>query len=78
MQELPELIAEGETPSSLTAIAFDSNVDGFRPGDRVELIGIYRAQATKVDRHKGTLRTVFNTYLDLVSFSLMNENRYGI
>jgi DNA replicative helicase MCM subunit Mcm2 (Cdc46/Mcm family) len=34
-QELPELVTEGETPSSLTAISFDSNVDGIRPGDRV-------------------------------------------
>ena len=48
VQELPELVAEGETPSSLTAIAFDSNVECFRPGDRIELTGIYRAQSSKV------------------------------
>ena len=35
LQELPELISEGETPSALTAIAFDYNVDKCRPGDRL-------------------------------------------
>ena len=71
IQELPELVVEGETPSALTAIAYDSNVDGYRPGDRVELIGIYRTQPSKVDRFKGTLRTLFNTYLDVVSCSTL-------
>lgn len=39
---------EGETPASITVIGYDENVDGFRPGDRVELIGIYRAYAGKI------------------------------
>lgn len=64
-------MAEGETPSALTAITYDTNVDGFRPGDRIELIGIFRAQSSKIDKHKGTIRTVFNTYLDVISFSLV-------
>lgn len=29
------MVMEGETPASLTVIAYDSNVDAFRPGDRV-------------------------------------------
>jgi DNA replicative helicase MCM subunit Mcm2 (Cdc46/Mcm family) len=47
-QELPELVMEGETPAALTVIAYDNNVDAFRPGDRVELIGIYRAFPARV------------------------------
>jgi DNA replicative helicase MCM subunit Mcm2 (Cdc46/Mcm family) len=39
---------EGETPASITVIGYDTNVDGFRPGDRVELIGIYRAYPAKI------------------------------
>jgi DNA replication licensing factor MCM4 len=77
LQELPELVTEGETPSSLTVIAYDGNVDGFRPGDRLELIGIFRAQPGQVDRYKGTLRTLFNTYLDLISFNPLNQQRLG-
>lgn len=77
-QELPELVTEGESPSALTAIAYDSNVDGMRSGDRVELIGIYRTQAAKIDKSLGTVRTIFNTFLDLVSFSVLEENRFGV
>lgn len=72
IQELPELVTEGETPSSLTVISYDTNVDGVRPGDRVSLIGIYRAQPSKIDRMKGTVRSVFNTYLDLISFNVIS------
>ena len=43
---------EGETPHSLTIICYDNNVDGIRPGDRVEVVGIYRAQSVKVQRIK--------------------------
>jgi len=41
-------VAEGATPSSLSVIAYDSNVDGFRPGDRVEVIGIYRTHPVRI------------------------------
>ena len=75
---MPELVAEGETPSSLTAISYDTNVDSCRPGDRLELIGIYRVQSAKIDRFKGTLRSLFNTYLDVISTSVLDENRYGL
>lgn len=34
-QELPEFVPEGETPCSINLIAYDSNVDSLRPGDRV-------------------------------------------
>lgn len=62
---------EGDTPSSVTIISYDNNVDGMRPGDRVELIGIYRTQGQKVKRNRNTLKSVFNTYIDLISFSII-------
>jgi DNA replication licensing factor MCM4 len=70
-QELPELVEEGATPNSLNVIAYDSNVDGFRPGDRVEVIGIYRAHPLRIDRGKNNLLSVFDTYIDLISFNLL-------
>ena len=67
---------EGETPHSLTIICYDNNVDGIRPGDRVEIVGIYRAQSVKVQRIKSNLKSVFNTYIDLISFRILEENRF--
>jgi DNA replication licensing factor MCM4 len=42
-----------------------------RPGDRVEVIGIYRTQGQKVKRNRNSLKAVFNTYIDLISFSVI-------
>ena len=75
-QELPEYVPEGETPHSLTIISYDSNVEGMRPGDRVEVVGIFRAQPVKVQRVKTNVKSVFNTYIDLISFRVLEENRY--
>lgn len=69
---------EGETPASITVIAYDENVDGFRPGDRVEMIGIYRAYAAKIERSRNQMRTIFSTYIDLVSYDLLEEKKFKI
>lgn len=73
---MPDNVPEGDTPSSVTIISYDNNVDGMRPGDRVEVIGIYRTQGQKVKRNRNSLKSVFNTYIDLISFSVIQEDRY--
>ena len=77
-QELPELVEEGSTPSSLNVIAYDSNVDSFRPGDRVEVIGIYRTHPLRIDKKATHLMSVFDTYIDLISVNLLEENKNRI
>ncbi len=42
IQETPDEIPEGETPYNLTAFAYDDLVDTVRPGDRIEITGIFR------------------------------------
>ena len=48
LQEAPENIAEGETPTTVTLYAFDDLVDVGRPGDRVEVTGIFRAVSGEI------------------------------
>jgi DNA replication licensing factor MCM4 len=43
MQETPDAIPEGETPHTVSMCVFDSLVDEAKPGDRVEITGVYRA-----------------------------------
>jgi len=38
-QEDPSSVPEGETPRSLLMYAFDTNVDGCKPGDKVTMTG---------------------------------------
>ena len=40
------------------------------------MIGIYRTQGQKVKRNRNTLKSVFNTYIDLISLSIIQEDRY--
>jgi DNA replication licensing factor MCM4 len=56
-------------------MAFDFYVDSVKPGDRVEVVGIYRAQAQKITRTKSELGTVYRTYLDMISYQIVDENR---
>ena len=37
LQENPDSIPEGETPATITLMAFDNLVDVARPGDKVEV-----------------------------------------
>lgn len=39
LQETPDEIPEGETPYTLTIMAYDDLVDTVRPGDRIEVRG---------------------------------------
>ena len=77
-QELPEYVPEGETPQSITILAYDNNVDKMKPGDRVEIVGIYRTQPLRVQRAKRVVRSVFNTYVDLISSKIIEDNRYKV
>lgn len=43
IQETPDSIPQGETPHTVTVFAFGDLVDVAKPGDRVEITGIYRA-----------------------------------
>lgn len=52
MQEMLEHLSQGQTPSSVTLIAFDSNVDKVKPGDSVEVTGIYRCNMVRVAKGK--------------------------
>ncbi len=42
LQETPDAIPEGETPHTVSLYAYDELVDVARPGDRVDITGVYR------------------------------------
>ncbi len=67
-------VGEGQTPSSITIIAYDSNVDRMKPGDIVELVGIYRCHPAPVQKGPSlSYRQIFKTYFDLISFEMIEE-----
>lgn len=67
LQEVQENVPDGDTPHHIQLCAFEELVDYVRPGDRVEIVGIYRAQGMRQNSIRRTMKNVFITYIDVVS-----------
>lgn len=72
-QELLQNVNQGQTPPSVTLLAYDSNVDAIRPGDCVEVTGIYRCNMIPINRGKHIYKQVFGTYFDVISFEVLED-----
>ena len=66
MQETPDSVPEGETPSTMATYVFDDHVDAIKPGDRVKVTGIFRALPVRIANKQRNLRSVFKTYIDVI------------
>ncbi|ETN98751.1 hypothetical protein RFI_38736 [Reticulomyxa filosa] len=60
VQDMPERTIAGSMPQTIECLVGDDLVDTCKPGDRVQMIGIYRALAGKVS---GTCNGKFKTML---------------
>lgn len=78
MQENQEHVPDGETPHHIQLVAFEEHVDYVRPGDRVQVVGIFRAQGQRVNSNRRAFRNIFSTYIDVVSYVKTNKGRLGI
>jgi len=75
MQETPDAIPEGETPHTVSMCVFDELVDQAKPGDRVEVTGVYRAVPIRISSTRRTLKSVYKTYLDIIHIRKDSANR---
>eukprot|EP00418_Pyrodinium_bahamense_P030773 CAMPEP_0179148348 /NCGR_PEP_ID=MMETSP0796-20121207/71785_1 /TAXON_ID=73915 /ORGANISM="Pyrodinium bahamense, Strain pbaha01" /LENGTH=915 /DNA_ID=CAMNT_0020849059 /DNA_START=90 /DNA_END=2840 /DNA_ORIENTATION=- len=78
LQETPELVPEGETPQNVHVCCFDDLVDQVRPGDRVEVTGIYRAAAVRPMRNLKMCSSVYRTYIDAISIGSEQKGRVDL
>lgn len=76
-QERPSDIPEGETPINIQLVVYDDLVDETKPGDYVDIIGIYRASSWKVSKNtwNNNLNSIFSTYIDVISIVFPNEKK---
>lgn len=78
LQETTDQVPEGETPCHVNVIFYDDMVDSCKPGDSIEITGIYRAQPMRVTRSKRILYSMFKYYIDVVSVSFCHQNMVAI
>jgi hypothetical protein len=62
---------------TVSLCAFEDLVDVAKPGDRVEVTGIYRAQAMRMKPTQKTLKSVYRTYIDVIHFKRTEKGRLG-
>ena len=67
---------EGETPQTVQMCAYEDLVDYVKPGDRVEVVGIYRAQGVRITSGMRTLRNIYKTYIDVIGYVKTDKKRY--
>jgi DNA replication licensing factor MCM4 len=57
----------------VTLITYNDNVDKVRPGDRIEVVGIFRVTDCKVFKNRQVLKSIFNSHLDVISFGVIKD-----
>ena len=59
-------------------VSHEEHVDNVKPGDRVEVTGVYRAQGVRVNSAKRTLNNIYRTFIDVVNFVKSDTRRYAL
>ncbi|KAI3805709.1 hypothetical protein L1987_28327 [Smallanthus sonchifolius] len=78
VQETPDEIPEGGTPHTVSLLMHDKLVDAGKPGDRVEITGIYRAMTVRVGQTQRTVKSLFKTYIDCLHIKKTDKSRMNV
>ena len=78
LQETPDEIPDGQTPYTVSMCVYDDLVDVAKPGDRVEVTGIYRGVPVRENTRRRAIKSLFKTYVDIVHIKRVDKKRIGI
>ncbi|XP_022898640.1 DNA replication licensing factor MCM4-like, partial [Olea europaea var. sylvestris] len=78
LQETPNEIPEGGTPHTVSLLMHDKLVDAGKPGDRVEVTGIYRAMTVRIGQTQRTVKSIFKTYIDCLHLKTTDKSRMHV
>lgn len=75
LQESPDDMPAGQTPSTVTLIACADLVDKVSPGDRVYVTGVFRAIQTRVHPKMRKVKTSYRTTIDILHYRKIKTGR---
>ncbi|KAI8619810.1 MCM2/3/5 family-domain-containing protein [Chytriomyces sp. MP71] len=78
MQETPDETPDGQTPYTVSLCMYDELVDVSKPGDRVEVTGIFRGIPVRVNDRRRAIKSLFKTYVDVVHVKKTDARRIGL
>ncbi|KAI8835859.1 MCM2/3/5 family-domain-containing protein [Chytriomyces cf. hyalinus JEL632] len=78
MQETPDETPDGQTPYTVSMCMYDELVDVCKPGDRVEITGIFRGIPVRVNDRRRAIKSLFKTYIDVVHVKKSDARRIGL
>lgn len=78
LQETPDVVPDGQTPHTVTLCTYDELVDICKPGDRVEITGIFRGQPVRVNPRQRSQKSLYKTYVDVVHVKRHSARRLGL
>ncbi|KAI9812035.1 MAG: hypothetical protein M1827_004927 [Pycnora praestabilis] len=78
LQETPDNVPDGQTPHSVSLVAYDELVDVCKAGDRVEVTGVFRCNPVRINPRQRTIKSLFKTYVDVLHIQKVDKRRLGI
>lgn len=78
LQETPDAVPAGQTPHSVSICVYNELVDFCKAGDRVELTGIFRVSAVRVNPRQRAVKSVYKTYVDVLHVQKVDKKRMGV
>jgi DNA replicative helicase MCM subunit Mcm2 (Cdc46/Mcm family) len=56
-------------------VVYDDLVDECKPGDELEIIGIYRGESNLIKKNQSKLDPILTSYIDVVSVVFPHKNK---
>ncbi|CAH0049619.1 unnamed protein product [Clonostachys solani] len=77
LQETPDAVPAGQTPHSVSIVAYNDLVDFCKAGDRIQVTGIFRVNPVRVNPRQRALKSVHKTFVDMVHVQKVDARRLG-
>ncbi|KAK9723269.1 MCM DNA helicase complex subunit [Basidiobolus ranarum] len=78
LQETPDHVPDGQTPYTVSLCLYDDLVDVVKPGDRLEITGIYRTVPVRINSRQRSVKSLYKTYVDAVHIKKSSDKRLAV